>query len=213
MLYNSINNENISSKTIPNKEFKKTFDLTLSLEEQLEKNYSEIQLNLKQKLLQKVKNFSPKEFEELCTFFLSKLIYNKEDKITIQDISKCLGKTGDGGVDGVIVKKDKLKTTNIYIQAKCWKDTNIGRPELQRFVGALVGLKARDGVFITTSKFATTAYDYIKGQTGYDIALIDGVQLVEYMIEFEIGVQKITTYEIKAIDTEFFSRKNINYLI
>ncbi|MCU0352045.1 MAG: restriction endonuclease [Flavobacterium sp.] len=186
---------------------KKEVSIELSSEEVIEQKYKALNEKLKIDLLEKVKNLPPELFEDLCVLLVKHLIYTKEDNIKLEEISKALGKTGDGGIDGIVSKKDKIKTSRYYIQAKCWKNVQVGRPEIQKFVGALAGKKARDGIFITTSKFATTAEAYVKEQSDYDIKLIDGNELIELMIEHEIGVQTIAKYEIKSIDGEFFNLK------
>jgi restriction system protein len=113
-----------------------------------------------------------------------------------------MGKSGDEGIDGII-KEDKLGLDVIYIQAKRWENTTVGRPEIQKFAGALLGQKARKGIFITTSVFSKEASDYVKGIDS-KIILIDGQRLAELMIEHNVGVNPISSYEIKKIDGDYF---------
>lgn len=178
---------------------------TLVFEDELEHKYREVSHKLKTDLLTKVKSLTALKFEELVLEVIFRLVYEQPNGIKIKDVVKNVGKTGDGGIDGIIIKRDKLKETKIYVQAKCWKDTTISRPEIQKFVGALAGQKAKDGIYITTSKYASTAVEYVK-DSHYHINLIDGDELINYMIEYEIGVQKIATYEIKVIDSEYFTQ-------
>lgn len=95
-------------------------------------------------------------------------------------------KTGDEGIDGV-TNEDRLGLDVIYLQAKRWK-ANVGRPEIQNFVGALAGKKASKGVFITTSAFHENARDYAAA-LHQKVILIDGRRLAELMIEHGIGVR------------------------
>ncbi|WP_346766145.1 restriction endonuclease [Megasphaera sp. SW808] len=101
---------------------------------------------------------------------------------------------------------DKFGFDSIYIQAKKWNtDTVVSRPEIQKFLGALVGQGATKGVFITTAKFSSGAYEYAKKQLNTKIVLIDGVRLTNLMIEYNLGVSVIESYEIKRIDYDFFN--------
>lgn len=184
----------------------------LSTEEEISRMCREHSQIIKDSLLERLKNLHSATFEELCVLVIKHLLYDNNEKIQLKDISKTLNRTGDGGIDGIVVKKDKIKESKYYIQAKCWKDTQIGRPELQKFAGALAGQKARDGIFITTSKFTSTAIEFVQNQTNYEIKLIDGEELVDMMIDVGIGIQKIATFELNAIDTEFFilNRPQVN---
>ena len=115
-----------------------------------------------------------------------------------------VGGTGDEGIDGII-KEDKLGFDVIYIQAKRW-DTNqsVSRPEVQKFVGALAGQGASKGLFITTAKFSQQAMDYAKKQHTTKVVLVDGNTLAKLMIEYDIGVSVVSTYQVKKIDSDFF---------
>jgi len=123
---------------------------------------------------------------------------------SIQDAGRAIGKSGDGGIDGII-KEDKLGLDVIYIQAKRW-DSVVGRPEIQKFVGALAGQRAKKGVFITTSHYTNDAIAYAK-QMDVKIILIDGEVLAQYMIDYNLGVSVQTTYEIKKIDSDYFEEE------
>jgi restriction system protein len=118
-----------------------------------------------------------------------------------QEAGKIIGASGDGGIDGII-NEDKLGLDSIYIQAKRW-DGNVGRPEIQRFAGALQGKRAKKGVFITTSSFTKDAFEYVS-MIDNKIILIDGESLSKLMIEHNIGTAHVNAYEIKKIDSDYF---------
>ena len=119
-----------------------------------------------------------------------------------QDAGKAVGKSADGGIDGII-KEDKLGLDNVYIQAKKWENS-VSRPEIQKFAGALQGHRARKGIFITTSSFTNGAREYVAGIES-KIVLIDGDELAELMIDFEVGVSTIASYNVKKIDMDYFT--------
>jgi restriction system protein len=168
-------------------------------EETLESSYLRIRKTLAQDLLNKVISLSPAFFERLVVELLVKMGYGG----SIADAGKAIGKSGDEGIDGTI-KEDKLGLDVIYIQAKRWAPGNVvGRPELHKFVGALAGQGAKKGVFITTSSFSKDARDYApRNET--KIALIDGEQLAQLMIDYNLGVTLQQTYEIKRMDHDYF---------
>lgn len=120
---------------------------------------------------------------------------------SVRDAGSAIGKSGDEGIDGVI-KEDKLGLDVIYIQAKRWEPT-VGRPELQKFAGALQGQRARKGVFITTSGFSKEARDYVS-LLELKIVLIDGDHLAQLMIDHGVGVNILASYEISKIDSDYF---------
>jgi len=166
-------------------------------EESLENAFEKMREHLAQEVLSRVKSCSSLFFERLVVELLVKMGYGG----SIKDAGQAVGKTGDGGIDGII-KEDRLGLDVIYLQAKRWEGT-IGRPEIQKFVGAIHGQRARKGVFITTSTFSSEALDYIS-KIESKIVLIDGTELSKLMIDFEIGVSKVANYEIKKIDSDFF---------
>ncbi len=166
-------------------------------EERLEDAYQKIRIGLASELLNHVKSCSAQFFEALVVELLVKMGYGGSRK----EAGRAIGGSGDEGIDGII-NEDRLGLDVIYIQAKKWEGT-IGRPELQKFVGALHGKRARKGVFITTSKFAADAVDYVS-RIDPRVVLIDGRQLAELMIDFGIGVTPTVSYEIKRIDTDYF---------
>lgn len=115
-----------------------------------------------------------------------------------------VGQSGDEGIDGII-REDKLGFSSIYIQAKRWDaDTTVGRPEVQKFVGALAGQGAQKGLFITTARFTKEAKNYVGKQSATKVVLVDGEKLAKLMIEYDLGVSTLNTYPIKKIDSDFF---------
>jgi len=169
--------------------------------ELLEESYAQIRNVLAQDLLQKVISCSPEFFEGLVVDLLLKMGYGGSRS----DAGKAIGQTSDGGIDGII-SEDRLGLDNIYIQAKKWDDTTVGRPEIQKFVGAMAGRHGVKGVFITTSTFSKGAVEYASS-VGVKIKLIDGNELAQYMIDFDIGTSKEETYELKRIDSDYFSEE------
>ncbi len=170
--------------------------------EQLDAVYKGIRETLATELLVKVIELSPSFFERLVVDLLVRMGYGG----SIQDAGRAIGKSGDEGIDGTI-KEDKLGLDIIYIQAKRWRiGNNVGRPEIQKFVGALAGQGAKKGIFITTSRFSRDAIDYApKNDT--KIVLIDGEQLAQLMIDYSIGCTSHQVYEIKKIDADYFDEE------
>jgi restriction system protein len=120
-----------------------------------------------------------------------------------REAARAVGQSGDEGIDGII-DEDRLGLDSIYIQAKKWKEDNpVGRPEIQKFIGALFGQRAKKGIFITTSRFTDDAKNYVKN-IDTKVVLIDGKRLADLMIDYGVGVVNRTIYEIKGIDTEYF---------
>lgn len=166
-------------------------------EESLERSYEEIRGRLAGDLLDRVKASPSGFFEQLVVDLLVAMGYGG----STHDAGKALGRSGDGGIDGII-KEDKLGLDAVYIQAKRW-DGTVGRPEIQKFAGALQGARARKGVFITTSAFTKDAEDYVT-KIESKIVLIDGQRLCELMIDHGVGVTTAATYEIKRVDSDYF---------
>jgi len=169
-------------------------------QESLEYGYQRIKRNLCQELLDSVKNCSPAFFERLVVELLLKMGYGG----SLKEAGRAIGRSGDGGIDGII-NEDKLGLDVIYLQAKRWEGT-VGRPEIQKFVGALHGQRARKGIFITTSNFSKEAQDYVP-TIDTKIVLIDGEELSQLMFDNDIGVSRLTSYEIKKMDTDYFSEE------
>ncbi len=171
-------------------------------EENLDKVYQRIRKSLASELLNRVVELSPIFFERLVVELLVKMGYGG----SIKDAGKAIGKSGDEGIDGTI-KEDKLGLDIIYIQAKRWRPGNVvGRPELHKFVGALAGQGAKKGIFITTSNFTKEALEYTpKNET--KIVLIDGEQLAQLMIDYNLGCTTQQIYELKKIDSDYFGEE------
>lgn len=169
-------------------------------EEALESAYKQLRDNLANDLLQQVKSCSPGLFEKIVVELLVKMGYGGSR----QDAGRAIGRSGDEGIDGII-KEDRLGLDVIYIQAKRWENT-VGRPEVQKFAGALQGQRARKEIMITTSNFSKDALDYTS-RIDSKIVLIDGEQLAQLMIDHGLGVSPMAAYEIKKIDTDYFTEE------
>jgi restriction system protein len=177
--------------------------LSATPQDELEDAFQKINSALVSDLLCEIMRQPPEFFENLVVQLLVKMGYGG----SIPDAGKVLGKTGDEGIDGV-VREDKLGFSLIYIQAKRWDlEKSIGRPEIQKFVGALAGAGAgaSKGLFITTANFSKDAYAYAEKQHTTKVVLVDGKTLANLMIEYNLGVSTQITYELKRIDTDFFA--------
>jgi restriction system protein len=166
-------------------------------EEAIELAYLRIRQSLADEVLQTVKNCSPSFFEALVIDVLVKMGYGG----TRKDAGKAVGKSGDGGIDGII-NEDRLGLDVIYIQAKKWENP-VGRPEIQKFAGALQGQRAKKGIFITTSTFTKEAQEFAS-RIESKITLIDGETLSQLMIDYNVGVNLVASYELKRIDSDYF---------
>ncbi len=166
-------------------------------EEAIESAYQGLRQQLAQELLAKILGCSPTFFEHLVVELLVKMGYGGSRK----DAGERIGQSGDGGIDGII-KEDRLGLDTIFIQAKRWQGS-VGRPEIQKFVGALQGQRARKGVFITTSTYTADATLYA-AQIDTKVVLIDGQQLASLMIDFDVGVSAAASYTVKRIDSDYF---------
>jgi restriction system protein len=169
-------------------------------EELLEYAYLEIRDNLAQEILSLVKKSSPAFFERLVVELLVNMGYGGSRR----EAARAVGQTGDEGIDGII-DEDRLGLDSIYIQAKRW-ETVVGRPEIQKFVGALMGKRARKGIFITTSGFTNDAVNYVSN-IDFKVVLIDGKRLAEFMIDYDIGVTGSIVYQLKRIDSDYFENE------
>lgn len=168
--------------------------------EVLESGYQSLRTALAAELLQRVKDCTPAFFERVVIELLVKMGYGGSRA----DAGKALGRSGDGGIDGII-KEDRLGLDAIYTQAKRWTDKAVGRPDVQQFQGALSGHGAVKGIFITTSQFTKEAVDYAAGLRNSKIVLIDGEELAELMIDHSIGVSSAAIYEVKRVDSDYFA--------
>jgi len=169
-------------------------------EESLESAVEKLRAELATDVISRVKGCSPEFFERLVVTLLLKMGYGGSRA----DAGRAIGKSGDGGIDGII-DEDRLGLDSIYLQAKRWEGS-VGRPEIQKFVGALHGQRARKGVFITTSSFTSDAIEYA-GRVENRLVLIDGRRLADLMIDFGVGVSIVATYEIKKLDGDFFEEE------
>jgi restriction system protein len=167
-------------------------------EEHIEYGYKQIRQKLSIEILDRIKKCPPDFFERLVVDLIVAMGYGGSRA----DAGRAVGKAGDGGIDG-IVKEDRLGLDVIYIQGKRWEGT-VGRPEIQKFVGALSGQKARKGIFITTSAFTKEAQDFASFIDS-KVILIDGAELADLLIDNGVGVTKGESYEIKRIDLDYFS--------
>ncbi|MBT9591286.1 MAG: restriction endonuclease [Thiobacillus sp.] len=166
-------------------------------DELIDGGYKQLRKALATELLERIKTVSPSRFEELVVELLLKMGYGG----TQEDAGRVVGKSGDGGIDGII-NEDRLGLDVIYIQAKRW-EADVGRPEIQKFVGALAGNKANKGVFITSSGFSKGAADYA-AQVNHRVVLIDGPMLAELMMDHDLGVSTKEVYTVKRLDTDYF---------
>ncbi|UZW12854.1 restriction endonuclease [Clostridium pasteurianum] len=167
--------------------------------ESIDESFKKIKSSLADELLEKLKEVDFFRFEDIVLDLLIKMGYGGSRV----EAKKATKKTGDEGIDGII-NEDRLGLDRVYIQAKRWKDTVVGRPEIQKFSGALDTPGANKGIFITTSTFSNDAIEYVNRLSNKKIILIDGQQLAEYMIDFNVGVSVETVYEIKKIDSDYF---------
>lgn len=166
--------------------------------EVLEETYSQFRSVLAQELLILTKKVDPKFFETLVVELLVAMGYGGSFK----DAAQAVGKSGDGGIDGII-KEDRLGLDFVGVQAKRW-ESSVGREVVQAFAGSLMGHGASKGVLITTSTFTAGARAYASSLAANKIVLIDGEQLADLMLDFEIGVTEVTTYRIQRIDSDYF---------
>lgn len=173
----------------------------LDPQENIEVGYQRIRKNLSAELLVRIKACSAGFFERLVVDLLLGMGYGGSRR----DFGQAIGKPGDGGIDAVI-KEDKLGLDAVYLQAKRWDNGQVGSKEIQAFVGALHGRKARKGVFITTSGFSKPAQEYVR-EIQDKVILIDGPTLADLLIEHGVGVSTVATYEVKKIDTDYFSEE------
>jgi restriction system protein len=168
-------------------------------EETIEQSYIALRSQLADELLEQIKGCSPDFFERLVVDVIVAMGYGG----TQRDAAKATQRSNDGGIDGII-KQDRLGLDTIYIQAKKWDESRpIHRPEIQKFAGALQGVRARKGIFITTSAFSDGAREYV-ATIDSKIVLIDGTELAQLMIDHGIGVTPHQTYEIKRLDSDYF---------
>jgi restriction system protein len=171
-------------------------------EEALELAHQSLRLSLAQDILSRILSCSPTFFERLVVELLVKMGYGGSRR----DAGERIGQSGDGGIDGII-KEDRLGLDTIYIQAKRWQGS-VGRPEIQKFVGALQGQRAKKGVFIITSTYTAEAIDYAS-RIDTRVVLIDGQLLANLMMDFDVGVSVSASYIVKRIDSDYFEEAEV----
>ncbi len=167
---------------------------TISPDDRLEHALAELRAGVTAELLELLSQVSPAYFETVVLDLLHKLGYGtgRADLLRV-------GRSGDGGIDGVI-SLDRLGLEKVYVQAKRWQSP-VGRPDVQAFYGALAGQRANRGVFITTSTFTQQAIDFAGSVER--IVLVDGTKLADLMIEYEVGVAS-RAVRIPKIDSDYF---------
>lgn len=162
--------------------------------------FNDINEQLADDLMPNIMDQDPTFFERLVIDLLEKMGYGGE----LADTGEVTGQTGDEGIDGII-REDALGFDKIYVQAKRWKDDHaVGEPDIQQFAGALMG----KGVFITTSHFSRNAIHYVEKHMSAKIVLIDGETLTRLMIQYNIGVSTVHTYDIKRVDRDYFNNND-----
>lgn len=166
-------------------------------DEQIEAAYDDIRSALADDLLEQVMNCNPTFFERLVLDLLIAMGYGG----ALPESGTHVGKAHDGGIDGII-NEDKLGLDMICVQAKRWKDC-VGRPVVQAFAGSMESHRAKKGVLISTSTFSRDARDFVD-RIERKIVLIDGQQLAQLMIDYNVGVATARTYTIKKIDSDYF---------
>lgn len=171
---------------------------TATPEETLEAAYQTLRDDLSEEILTTVKQCSPAFFEKLVVDLVVSMGYGGSHR----EAGRAVGGSGDSGIDGII-NEDRLGLDSIYLQAKRW-DGSVSRPEIQKFAGALQGQRARKGIFITTSTFTKEAQDYVS-RIDSKIVLIDGQRLANLMIDHKVGVTLEASYEVKRMDSDYFS--------
>lgn len=174
---------------------------TYTPEESLEASYQTLRRAVESDVLSRLQSASSSFFERVVVRLLVAMGYGG----TLRDAGTAIGGSGDEGIDGII-KEDRLGLDVVYVQAKKWAN-QVGRPEIQKFAGALQGQRARKGVFITTSTFSQEARAFVESIDA-KIVLIGGQQLAQFMWEHDVGVAPASVYEVKRVDTDFFEEED-----
>ncbi len=170
--------------------------------ERMNEAFAELNRALETELLDEIlskKDF--KFFERMVVDLVMAMGYGSDE----ENAGVVTQATSDGGIDGII-SEDKLGFNKIYIQAKCWDRGNtVSRPEIQKFVGALAGMGANKGLFITTSQYSKEAVEYAKSQHIAKVVLVDGSRMAKLMIEHGVGVSPVSQYVVKRLDSDYFN--------
>lgn len=155
---------------------------------------------LASELLARIQTAPPAFFEELIVTLLLSMGYGGSR----EDAGRAIGKSGDGGIDGVI-DQDPLGLDRVYVQAKRYKaNSPVPVNEIMAFGGSLGAAKANKGVFVTTSYFTKPSLEFAEKHP-YKMILIDGAQLAALMIRHNVGVRTAETYHLKKVDEDFFA--------
>lgn len=166
--------------------------------DELKRHYRLLKQSVMDELLERLRTGTPSFFEKVVVDLMVAMGYGGD----VEEAAGVLGRTGDGGVVGVI-KEDVLGLDMIYVQAKRWENS-VMRPEVQKYAGSLEGMRAKKGVFITTSTFSNGAREYVD-MIEKKIVLIDGEQLVDYMFRYGLGVSPAETFVVKRVDEDYFA--------
>ncbi len=171
--------------------------------ETLDTAFLQVNATLASQLMDEVMSLTPTGFEQLVVKLLLKMGYGSG----IEGAGRVTQRSNDGGIDGII-QEDQLGFSNIYIQAKQWDlGQTVGKPEIQKFVGALSGQQAQKGLFITTAKFSSGARQFADNLLGTKVVLVDGAALTNLMIKHNVGVSVEHVYEVKRLDSDFFAEE------
>lgn len=195
---NAFQNGGDAQDQAPDRQARMAIEIRISPAEQIEQAHEALQTSLIDEVVGSLKASSPQRFEQIVVDVITAMGYGGSR----QEAGQAIGKSGDEGIDGII-NEDRLGLDTIYLQAKRWENP-VGRPEIQKFVGALAGKQANKGIFITTSSFAAEAKDYAS-RISQKVILINGAQLARLMNEHNVGVSTVATYELKKIDSDYFA--------
>lgn len=168
-------------------------------DEVIRQAHDQIELTLSKELLDRILNSPPAFFEKVVINLLVEMGYGG----SVENAGRALGRSGDGGVDGVI-DQDPLGLDRVYIQAKRYGRGNpVSAPEIRDFFGSLDTFRANKGLFVTTSSFSQPAQD-AAAKMSKRLVLIDGDRLAALMIRHNVGVRIEETLHLKKIDEDFF---------
>lgn len=191
---------NTKNNELTNEEVKVSSLDSLTPDEMIEHAIAENDGLLRSELKEKIYSMHPEEFEKMILMLLDNMGYAFDNDSLIHT-----SYTNDGGIDGII-KEDKLGFSKIYIQAKRYTTNNVGRPELQQFLGAVTAEGGNKGLFITSSDFSKDAREFANKQSNLSLVLINGDQLADLMIKYDLGVSVEKTFKVKRIDNDFFNQ-------
>ena len=172
-------------------------------EDLIENGINALKSNLIEDLLQNIKSVSPERFEKIVLEMLAAMGYGGGDMLSMQGVPR----RPDGGIDGRI-NEDKLGLDQIYVQAKRYSESSVGRPTVQSYTGAMDGGGCSKGIFVTSSKFTDDARSFANGLTTKRLRLIDGLEFAKLMIQYGVGIQTVRTLPISKIDQDFFSEED-----